>query len=712
MSNFTWIDFYTELADKLLNYKNSRKELTNKIKAAYKNADINMPQMEKGEFDDVDPFTTMGILNRGTTNEKRIKLAESLKDQLAIVSPVPSDFKGLPVLNAQRSTFYFFKGDRNDSDIDNLWTLFDIALRLDKDDSEQVKTEFINHFDQCMSQKGVKWNITMALFWARSSRFINLDSRNRWFIDEKMSEKPASCNGVIAEQCNTIDGATYLKICDEFIDMIKSESLPYKSIPDLSFAAWEISEKVNKEKKAPKTDDVLEEDNTSKTRYWTISLGNQSMYWEECQEAGIAIIGWDYLGNLMAYPDRDSMRKAIQKELGTDRSCKHDSLATWQFSREIKPGDVIYVKKGMNKILGKGVVKSGYRFDENRNYYKHVIGVEWKCTGEWDSPDKLNVKALTELTKYTEFLQKLENVISGENLEQEKSVEPALQLNTYSKEDFLKDVYIEEEEYDTLVDLLMNKQNIILQGAPGVGKTYIAKRLAYSIMGVKDSERVSMIQFHQSYSYEDFIMGYRPTANGFELNTGVFYDFCKAAEDDSDNPYFFIIDEINRGNLSKIFGELFMLIENDKRGVQLQLTYRNEKFSVPKNVYIVGMMNTADRSLAMLDYALRRRFSFYELKPAFSSPKFRQYTDELECAALDKLIDAVIRLNIEVAQDDTLGEGFCIGHSYFSNLTDENIDSSLKRIVEYEIVPLLKEYWFDEKAKCDSWVETLRNVIK
>ncbi len=130
-----------------------------------------------------------------------------------------------------------------------------------------------------------------------------------------------------------------------------------------------------------------------------------------------------------------------------------------------------------------------------------------------------------------------------------------------------------------------------------MGKTFAAKRLAYSMMGVKDPNRVMMVQFHQSYSYEDFIMGFRPAENGFELKRGAFYNFCKRAEIDSEKEYFFIIDEINRGNMSKIFGELFMLIESDKRGVELQLLYSDEKFSVPRNVYIIGMMNTADVSL-------------------------------------------------------------------------------------------------------------------
>lgn len=206
--------------------------------------------------------------------------------------------------------------------------------------------------------------------------------------------------------------------------------------------------------------------------------------------------------------------------------------------------------------------------------------------------------------------------------------EVKIEYPIYTSEDFLSEVYMSRGNYDILSNLLINKKNIIMQGAPGVGKTFAAKRLAYSMMGVKDPSRVMMVQFHQGYSYEDFIMGFRPASTGFELKKGPFYSFCKKAELDLENDYYFIIDEINRGNLSKIFGELFMLIENDKRGVSLQLLYSDEKFSVPENVYIIGMMNTADRSLAMLDYALRRRFAFFEFSPAFETDGFRQYRQE------------------------------------------------------------------------------------
>lgn len=283
----------------------------------------------------------------------------------------------------------------------------------------------------------------------------------------------------------------------------------------------------------------------------------------------------------------------------------------------------------------------------------------------------------------------------------------------YSVEKFLEEVYMDGDSYDTLVELIRVKKNVILQGAPGVGKTFAAKRLAYSMMGVKDQERVMMVQFHQSYTYEDFIEGFRPssTSNGFEIKKGSFYNFCKKAADDLENEYFFIIDEINRGNLSKIFGELFMLIENDKRGNALQLLYSDEKFFVPANVYIIGMMNTADRSLAMLDYALRRRFAFFEMKPGFGSDGFREYRMALGNSKFDRLIDCVEKLNTVIEADDSLGEGFCIGHSYFCNLKTVT-DKALSNIVEYEMVPLLKEYWYDEPIKVKDWTEKLRSSIK
>ena len=280
----------------------------------------------------------------------------------------------------------------------------------------------------------------------------------------------------------------------------------------------------------------------------------------------------------------------------------------------------------------------------------------------------------------------------------------------YDVENFLKDVYMSEQDYNALRGLLLNKQNIILQGAPGVGKTFTAKRLAYSIMGEEDDDRIAFVQFHQSYSYEDFVMGYRPDGDGFTLKEGVFYRFCRKASSRPDEPFFFIIDEINRGNISRIFGELLMLIEKDYRGTKIELAYGGPLFYVPKNIYIIGMMNTADRSLALMDYALRRRFSFFEMSPAFESDGFKAYQSSLESDNFNELIEVIGELNTDISRDESLGIGFCIGHSYFCGQRSYS-DEWLKQVVNYDIIPMLNEYWFDNEDKRRKWENKLLGVF-
>ncbi|WP_175618877.1 AAA family ATPase [Virgibacillus halodenitrificans] len=288
---------------------------------------------------------------------------------------------------------------------------------------------------------------------------------------------------------------------------------------------------------------------------------------------------------------------------------------------------------------------------------------------------------------------------------------PTVQENeSFTMDEFLSKVFIDKKELVSLISLLKNKKNLILKGAPGVGKTFIAKRLAHVMMGEKDETRIHMVQFHQSYSYEDFIEGFRPKAEGegFELKQGPFVKFARKAERDPERDYFFIIDEINRGNMSKIFGELMMLIEADKRDVQINLLYSNDKFSVPPNLYIIGMMNTADRSLALLDYALRRRFSFFEIKPAFQNETFQSYVNELDNPeALNRVIDEIKSLNNQIIEE--LGAGFQIGHSYFiGDAYKVDILNRVKEVIEFEIIPQLFEYWFDDEQKANDWAERLR----
>lgn len=296
------------------------------------------------------------------------------------------------------------------------------------------------------------------------------------------------------------------------------------------------------------------------------------------------------------------------------------------------------------------------------------------------------------------------DLIREENPKQEREVE------SYSREDFLNEVYTSAEKLTTLLALLKEKQNLILCGAPGVGKTFIAKRLAYAFMEEKDDSSIELIQFHQNYSYEDFVMGYKPKENGFKLEYGIFWRLCRRAMNEPGRPFFLIIDEINRGNISKIFGELLMLIEKGYRGVKITPAYQNVPFSVPENLYIIGTMNTADRSLALIDYALRRRFTFFKMEPAFAEVRFKDYQNVLNSRTFDRLIEQVQRLNQAIAEDHSLGAGFCLGHSYFCG-RKECSEEWLRRVVEYDLLPTLEEYWFDNRLKLQEWAENLRGVF-
>lgn len=451
-------------------------------------------------------------------------------------------------------------------------------------------------------------------------------------------------------------------------------------------------------------------DKKHKLHYWMYTVFDDTS-WMECQQKEIMVLGMNDIGDYSQYDSKESLRQELISTYDNSTSRKNQALMAWNFANKLAINDVIFAKRS-NTLVGKGIVTGDYIFDDSRQEYKNIRTVKWLQIGEWEHPGKSVAKRLTDITPYTDYIEKLITIFTPDELD-DVDTQPEVDYPEYSSADFLSDVYMSEQDYETLVNVLKMKKNIILQGAPGVGKTFTAKRLAYSIIGAKNPDRVQMIQFHQSYSYEDFIEGYRPTENGFTIKKGSFYKFCKLAEDDDENDYFFIIDEINRGNLSKIFGELFMLIEKDKRGIELQLLYSDENFSVPPNVYIIGMMNTADRSLAMLDYALRRRFSFFTMKPGFNTIGFQTYQDSLKSDAFKKLISCIKQLNSKIAADISLGEGFCIGHSYFCGLTAKTATvRTLTSIIEYELIPLLKEYWFDEPEKIIDWSDRLRSTVK
>ncbi len=600
---------------------------------------------------------------------------------------------------------------------------------------------------------------------------------------------------------------------------------------------------------APDVDDTKP---ANEPRYWIYAPGESAYKWDFCLEKDLICIGWDELGDVSNITSLEQMRKTMQAVYSEDKPYTHSGLAVWEFSHVMKPGDIIYAKRGLKKIIGRGIVTGGYNYDDSLEEYNHIRSIQWTHEGLWEAPWVLPMKTLTETT--AEYAKEFDNILNDKEIakpqeesgdatndskqywwlvakpsiwrmtdmmvddEQEYTIynenghrrrvfqnflnaregdivigyeatptkqivallkvtrandgqtivfrkteslpvpidyatiksipelsnleffqnatgsffkvteeeynclmdiirednphKTEVTISPYTEEDFLDEIFIERKQYDRLKSLLMNKKNIILQGAPGVGKTFSAKRLAYSVMGMKDDQRIELIQFHQSYTYEDFIMGYKPNdEGGFYLKKGVFYTFCKKAKADPNRPYFFIIDEINRGNLSKIFGELLMLIESDYRNAPIKLAYTDELFDVPDNVHIIGMMNTADRSLAMIDYALRRRFSFFDMHPGFDSVGFKKYQAKINDPLFDKAVEAVVALNKVIANDASLGIGFCIGHSYFCNCKEFSHDW-LENVICYDLLPMLREYWFDNDEQYNSQSNALLSILK
>lgn len=720
-NQFVWVNFYKEFASKLLAYKNNRGELVEKVKAIYAETGINMPTLEKdNQLVDIDPFTVFGLFNKSSMREaNRIKIITAVRKIFDVVTAVPDSFDSIPVLNNQNATFYYFIDSRGDEDIDDLWNLFDSALKYAADPSADNRDVLSKYFDLVINKKGNgNSKITMGLYWISPNSFLNLDSRNEWYIYES-GKIPADIVAGLPEIETKIAASKYFAIVEKLREYLQSGKCNLHDFKELSFEAWNYSTQVNEEKKAEKKQTQREQkgagladDDVETVHYWIYSPGDGASKWDEFYKRGIMGLGWREIGDFSQYSSKEEMKAAMKEKIDPTRPYKNAAHATWQFLQEMKPGDIVFAKKGMHSVIGRGVVTSEYIYDSEDPEYPNIRKVNWTNTGDWEHPGQAVMKTLTDITSYTDYVAKLNALIDVN--EDEDDVEPEeTAFPEYTPEKFLKEVYMDGDSYDTLVELIRMKRNVILQGAPGVGKTFAAKRLAYSMMGCKDQNRVMMVQFHQSYTYEDFIEGFRPssTSNNFEIKKGAFANFCQKAAEEPDNEYFFIIDEINRGNLSKIFGELFMLIENDKRGNALQLLYSGDKFSVPPNLYIIGMMNTADRSLAMLDYALRRRFAFFEMKPGFESEGFRDYKMAFANPKFDSLIDCVEKLNTVIAADDSLGEGFCIGHSYFCNLSAIT-DKALSNIVEYEMVPLLKEYWYDEPIKVKDWTEKLRSSIK
>lgn len=777
-SKFTWVPLYEELAQALLRYKEDRTELVEWIygdlgkvtRSDGQSLVAYLKQKDGSKILDIDPFSVFAIFNRNTSWGNRTELLNHFKKKLGLTLDIPTDFNGIPTVDARRSFFFSWKSD-NSKVIHDLWQLFEKVIS-DHDISEA--------FDQVLENGMPKYSLTMCLFWICPEKYLALDSRNRSYLN----------SFGFPNDFPKFNYQEYSDLLAKVQKKINNGDIPCSSFLDISFRAWKTT--------------------TTTPNVWMWSGGTET-FLQDTLKVGSSAKG---LVDFKACDSKESLRNAYRAAAGnTDVKIPN---AYWDFMSRVKPNDIVVVFSSKKQSGSQFHLLYGWGRFTSECFYKKEEENPLQRTVEWNFPYP-ETPVIDKKTKNSLFFHLVEG-IEADNIIRLLGIHSERLSSS-----IINPTHIPQLKYKEYIDLLAEAHNLVLTGAPGTGKTYMVQAIAEEMGAV-----TKFVQFHPSYDYTDFVEGLRPIEKGdgqlgFERKDGVFKEFCREAiknlidskksiesltkeiswqeklerfvEDSIEEgtklktvngsefeisemkghtivihneqnekitqvavnadeilelltndvplnivrdirnyfnrkfgtqpdsyafviaktiramrqkmpvveankidrkPFVFIIDEINRGEVSKIFGELFYAIDPGYRGKKdylVQTQYQNlvpetdifaKGFYVPENVYILATMNDIDRSVESMDFAMRRRFTWKEVTPTDTEAML----DTLSCA--NKAKATMNRLNNVIAETEGLGASYMIGPSYFLKLGENGGD--FLKLWKMNIEPLLKEY--------------------
>ena len=687
-ATFNWSNFYEEFATILLEYKNDRKNLISKLQNVYEEIGMKLPKIESnGEILDIDPFTIFGLFNKGITDDNRKHILGEIAKQFNLKNKVPFSFEGIPLVNNLRSTFFNFAEERGENDINNLWEVFESAIRYADNPTQGNKLKIESTYNNVIKQKGIQWNITMGLYWIRPNTYINLDSKNREFII-KQKILPQQFIKEVNQFKNVPNGEQYIQLCDLLLEKIKDGQYGYRDFKELSFIAYERNMSV----------DTVTQHNTQNTDIAknTILYGppgtgktyNTVMY-------AVAIIENKKLEEIKKenYTEVIDRYNKYKEDGLIEFTTFHQSYGYEEFIEGIKPvihsdeedeTDIQYeVVPGLFKkfcdIAGKPILRKE----------KCDIGINesptiWKISLEGSGENSTRTECMKNehiRIGYDEYGREITNLFKGaagrhilnyfiNDMSIGDIVMSCYDCNTVDAIGVVTGEYEWHDEYAQYKRL--RKVNWIVKGIKeNIIKINNGSRLSNPTVYKLRMDLSDVMEIIEKYS-----------KNTIEV-------------EEKKKNHVFIIDEINRGNISKIFGELITLIEPTKRigqteGQKVRLPYSQKLFGVPNNVYLIGTMNTADRSIATIDTALRRRFNFKEMLPD-AEVLDGIYVEDVSIK--DIFIKMNKRITVLFDREHTLG------HAYFLPLKDAPTIETLADIFENSIIPLLQEYFYEDYEK-------------